>query len=151
MAAVSATTSRPSRSRRSCRVATYVALPLTMSPLGFGSAGFFYRRHRPHRDRHISRSQYEDGRRRAFRGSPANFSKAHCHRNREVGQGGQVLWRQGALTPPMTALGCPTQPLPPPQNPRPQFPRFLRGAADPSLLTQCAKMYGPAVRRKAER
>jgi len=28
-----------------------------MTPLGFGSAGFFYRRHRPHRDRHISRSK----------------------------------------------------------------------------------------------
>ena len=71
MAAVSATTSRPSRSRRSCRVANLCRPPLTMIPLGFGSAGFFYRRHRPHRDRHISRSQYEDGRRRAFRGSPA--------------------------------------------------------------------------------
>jgi hypothetical protein len=27
-----------------------------MTPLSFGSAGFFYRRHRPHPDRHISRA-----------------------------------------------------------------------------------------------
>jgi len=46
-----------------------------MTPLGSGSAGFFYRRHHSHRDRHISRSQYDDGRRRAFPGCPPTSAK----------------------------------------------------------------------------
>jgi len=68
-----------------------------MTPLGSGSAGFFYRRHHSHRDRHIADPNMTMGGAVLFRGWPPNFSKAHCHRNREVGQGGQVLWRQGAL------------------------------------------------------